>query len=504
MNAQPQSRRELWWAFLIIAGAALLGTTNDSFWMDEMNIGILCSAQTPLATWKWMELSRVPEIQAPLYMIYMWVWVHAFGNGEWVLRLASVPWFVFGACVFAHYIGRAAGSVLVAGVVAAFNAFAWYYLNETRVYAMQLGLALGTLACAVEVVRTTIESDKPNGAALRLLAFFLVLLCASTVLGALCGAIIFLAVFLCLPPKKWLEPFRSAPIAALVSGVALLGLAYYYHWTRSTGARPTDVGTTNLQTAVFVVYELLGLSGLGPGRIALRAQGVAALKPYLPQLVVFSAAAGFLVWQGVRELRARMSLRRILLLATLAAAPALLIMAVGVAIHFRVLGRHLTPLAPIFLTLLVLGIIRTARGPRWQQTVPVMFLSLALASCLFIRFAERHRKDDFRSALQVARESLNQGKVVWWNGDVTGPMYYKVPIATLTNRAGVYSLQNPNPELLKLLPQPDVIVGTTKRESYDVAEAIPAYMERHGYRRIATFQAFEVWERSSSGKSADQ
>jgi hypothetical protein len=423
-----------------------------------------------------------------------------------VLRLASVPWLAVGAWTFAHYLGRITTGALFVALFAALNAFAWYYLNEARVYAMQLGLALGTFACAVEVVRTTVATDKPNGTALRLLALFLVLLCASSILGAFCAAFIFAAVFVSLPPRKWLALFKSAPVAALVSGVVLIALVAYYDWTRSTNARPTDVGATNAQTAVFVFYELLGFTGLGPGRIELRAQGIRALTPHLPQLLLFAAAAGFLVWQGFRELCARIGARRVLLLTTLTVIPLLLILAVGVAIRFRVLGRHLTPLAPVFVTLLVFGAVRAARGPRWQKAIPAIFLALSLASCLSVRFAERHRKDDYRNALAVARASISKGDIVWWNGDVTGPMYYQVPLATPTNRVGIYSLQNPGAETLERLPRPDVIVAITKRETYDGAGAVSAFVQEHKYQRAETFRAFEVWRRTSfsSNTPADQ
>ena len=90
-------------------------------------------AKKPTIAECWRTMLRVPEVQQPLYMLYMWSYTHVFGSGEWALRVAGLPWFVAGACVFVWAIGRSLGSTLAPVLVIATNAFLWYYANEARV-----------------------------------------------------------------------------------------------------------------------------------------------------------------------------------------------------------------------------------------------------------------------------------------------------------------------------------------------------------------------------------
>ena len=97
----------------------------------------------------------------------------------------------------------------------------------------------------------------------------------------------------------------------------------------------------------------------------------------------------------------------------LAVSPAILILAAGVAMHFRVLGRHLAPLAaPLFL-LLAMGVAAAWRRGMAGRILAAGFFALWLASGLSLRFAARHGKDDYRGAAAVAKAALAQGEIVW-------------------------------------------------------------------------------------------
>src|SRR5262245_36870924 len=67
----------------------LLAVSKESFWIDEFTTTHFASQPSLRAMWKEMLGLRWPELQAPLYMAYMWFWQHLFGNGEWVSRFAG-------------------------------------------------------------------------------------------------------------------------------------------------------------------------------------------------------------------------------------------------------------------------------------------------------------------------------------------------------------------------------------------------------------------------------
>ncbi len=487
-----ESKGPLLWALLILVGAALLAVSSESLWIDEMAIAAFGSTPSLEYTWQWMQHVHFREMQAPFYIAYMWVWIHLFGDGEWTLRMANVPWFILGAWIFTFYIGRMMRAMTVTALVTAFSALAWHYLNEARVYSFQLGFALAVAGAAVEVARTTIVNGAPSRTALRLLAFFFVGLAGSSVLGAVWGGAAFVAILVAVPKARWLALIKATPAAALVSGVILVGLFAYYDWTRTLNLQATQVGTTTPASMVFVFYELLGLAGLGPGRNDLRGGGIATLKPHLPMLVLFATAAAFVLWQGGRRIVATWSWRRALVVAALLITPVFLIFAFGVLTRFRVLGRHVIPVLPFVLLLFAAGVAHARRGGRLSRWIAVGFVGLCVASCLTIRFAPRHAKDDYRAAATVARRELAAGHVVWWNADIRGPFHYRFPVAGHSTNGGAFSLQNPAPSDLTNLPAPQVIISS-KPDTYDAAGAVQNYVRDRGYQAAEHLPAFTIW-----------
>src|ERR1051325_1280653 len=89
---------KLGWILLLLAGAGLLAITNRSLWIDESVTAQFAKEPTLADCWKAMR--HFPEIQLPLYMVFMWAYVHVFGFGEWTLRVAGLSWFIFGATIF--------------------------------------------------------------------------------------------------------------------------------------------------------------------------------------------------------------------------------------------------------------------------------------------------------------------------------------------------------------------------------------------------------------------
>ena len=466
------------WPLLIVAGGACCALTSRTFWIDECVTAEFANHPTLAESWRAMR--GYPEMQLPFYMLYMWAWANLAGTGEWVLRLAGLPWFLAGAGVFLAALGRRADGRWLLALVVGWSPFAWYYLNEARVYASQLGLALALVGALVQL-RTGMERGEWSRGWWRAALWIWFLISGTSVLGAMWGFFFVMGFLLTAPRTEWRRLARLAPwsLAAVLAGLA--GLASYYAWT--LGAKPAP-GATTAQTIVFVGYELLGAAGLGPGRNDLRAGGAAVLRPFLLPLGLFACVVATVLWQGAQELWSRLGTRRYLLLAGCVATPLLFLCVLGWVTHFRVLGRHATPLLAVLLPVLALGLARLARG-RWPgRGLAGAYLLLVLLSCLSLRLAARHEKDDFRSASFAARAAAAEGKTVWWNANKFGADYYHVALETnLTRPAPIWLVIKRTPEELRGLAPPDFII-MSKPDLYDEAGAVGAYAQEHGFRVV--------------------
>lgn len=476
---------------LLITGATCLAITNRSFWIDECVTAGFAKEGTVAQCWAAMIRQGFPEVQLPLYMLYAWGYIKLFGSGEWVLRAAGIPWFVFGASVFVTYVGRAIRSRLVPLAVIGSSAFVWYYLNEARVYSMQLGMALTTVGAAVEVARS-FEIKKPNGSAWRFFLFGLLGLCGTSLLGAVWGFFFVCALMTFIPRYGWMKIWKLAPRSGAVCAVGLALLACYYVWTITLHAKATLVGTTTPSTIAFVFYELLGAAGLGPGRSDLRAAGAIALKPFLVPVILYALLLLAIFWRGFLVIRPQPNYPRLIRALSVACVPILLIITIGIATHFRVLGRHLTPLLPLFFLAMVFGIAGMFETEGFvQRALVIGFFVFALWSSLSIRFAGRHEKDDSRGAAALAKSFSDREAIVWWNADRFSASYYNVVESHGTTRV----FENPSAETLRSSPLPDVII-VSKPEAFDAGGTMASYIHDHDFKAIATRRAFVVWARA--------
>jgi hypothetical protein len=469
---------------------AMLAVTNRTFWIDECVSAQFASEPTLAGCWQAMR--RFPEVQLPLYMLYLWSYIKALGAGEWALRMAGFPWLVGGAALFAANVGRAAGSRMLAALLVAWSPFAWFYLNEARVYSIQLGLALAVVGTGVALL-SSLAAQQPSKVWARLFLLSLWLLCGTSVLGAMWGCFFFFGLLLAVPRAQRTSLLRLVPGSLALCGMGLAGLAGYYAWTMTLHAKPTP-GVTSVQTVAFVGYEILGAAGLGPGRNDLRAAGLGALKPFLAPLLLFAVLTAVVLRQGLKELAGRYGRKCLVPVLVGGLTPFALLLILGVVTHLRVLGRHATPLLALLLVVLAFGLVRLGRSPgRAGRWLAGAFLLLCLASCLSLRFAARHEKDDYRNAAAVAKSALAAGQSVWWNADESGAAYYGVALEkNLAGPGPCRLLANRSDNELRSLPEPKVIIAT-KPDLYDNTGALHRYAEQRGFRITERFPAFVIW-----------
>ena len=513
-------------ALVVVSCAAISGR---SLWIDEA-----CTATkvvpTTLAGW-WQALSgdRSADAQMPLYMLYVWAWARVFGSGELSLHAANVPWFVAGALALILTFPPGDRRRNTAICVVLLCPFAWYYLDEARPYTMQLGASflivasLARLACFLPPSSTASEAetapgregqggargskglpvsgglgDSSESQAITVALFLLglVVLSGSSLTGMVWAGAALASMPVLLSFRRVFVLVKDYWYLWLATGGVLTLFAGYYLWTLTLGARASASATTSVGSVIFIGYELLGFTGLGPGRLEMRVAGPAALRPHLPWLALYGAAVAALIGAALLHMvktRSRLSLM-VLLCCTL---PAAFVLGVGCVAHFRVLGRHFTPLLPAVLLLFISGLaVLGQRRSLWARGLAVLFCVLSMASCLSVRFLPRHEKDNYRAAADRAQAALRSGQPVWWNAAEEGARYYGVPLVEHPdNGSAALLVLNPTFETLQSLPAPQVVIAS-KPDVYDGQSALAGYLRNQHFVPTHKFTAFVIWERS--------
>ena len=182
--------------------------------------------------------------------------------------------------------------------------------------------------------------------------------------------------------------------------------------------------------------------------------------------------------------------------------------------HWRVLGRHLIPTVPLLNLLLAMGVVSLlgtghTRGRRLRWTAATACLLFLAASSLSLRFADRHKKDDYRAAAALATQALAQGQRVWWAAGTLGAHHYAVPgefdhLAELTSTQaalactdvpGVQSIANASQDCLRTLSAPDIVIAS-KPETFDSGGDIARYLKTGNFTPVQELAAFTVWQRA--------
>lgn len=482
--------------FLVLVAMGVVAISRESFWIDEAFSGQLARQPSLQAWWTVLLGNKLNDVQMPLYVGYLWLFARVFGVGEWCLRMAGLPWFICGAFFFVSAF-RSRRQRFFALCAVGLSPFGWYYLNEARPYAMQVG---GALLIAAALIRLQWDETR-DGCWLGCYLAGLLIVSGSSMLGMIWAAPTVLA-FVVMPRARLLQWAGRYRVGLILGLLAFLGLGGYYLWTMSLGARASSAATTTWQSTGFVFYELMGLVGLGPGRLELREARVSTFIPFLPLLAAQCALLAVVARAAMLDL-AGVGTSRVRLMAIVLGLPLLFILGAGVMLHFRVLGRHFSPLLPVYLFGVVLGCERLVRREGfWRRGAVIAFLALNLLACLSIRFSARHAKDDYRLAARIALEGLARNERVWWNAAPVGAEFYNLPLTSNVFASGSAILvENPKKPLADSLPTP-VLVLRSKPDIFDREGLIAAYLERMGVREESRFQAFQVLRKGQGPAAA--
>ncbi len=505
------------WALLALA-VCFVAISSQSLWIDEAFMARKASQPTLADWWRMMPEGSGSDLQMPLYMFYMWCFVKVFGLAEWSLRAANIPWFVVGAAAFISVFPKP--QRLAAGAVTLLCPFAWFYLNEARPYAMQIGASLVVFAAIYHLNQNPASRRERDWFAV--FWFAIVVLCGSSLLGVIWAGAAFLGVLFLFPLKRLVQLSRAHWFFCCLGCVCLIALASYYVWTIKFGARAVDAGNqsagalttavksaahfrqgfaggTELQNLVYVIYELFGYSGLGPGKLEIRTEKLHAFRQFAPLLGLYAITALGVLFMSARCIYLSGGLTKKVGLTFVILLPGLVLAAAGYRLGFLVLARHCTPILPVLLFLFSLGIAPSgSRSNLVFKACAGAFVILSLVSCLSLRFAKRHEKDDYRDAAQAANAALQRGQKVWWSAADDAAQYYHLPLAVVPGEQGrALLVLNPTSQTLATLPTPDVVI-TSKPDLYDNLNTVSNYVQSNSFAQTAAFPAFAVWQRKTS------
>lgn len=482
--------------FLAIIAVAALSLTTRSFWLDECYSARFAQQPTLTDCWNLLREIKGSDPQMPFYIFWIWCCEKIIGHSELALRAVNFFWFIPALLVLRRAF---AGDKIFQNAVllaAMCSPFAWYYLNEARVYTLQFSAGLALFAVVYHWARqpeTPVAAER-NWAFIFAIALFVQ--SAGSLLGMFLALAPLLALVALLPLKRVGELLKQFWMTWAVTFSTLFFVGLYYLWTLKTGDRASGVATTDWRNAIFIGYELSGFSGLGPGRLAMRGGGLEVFKPYAPLLIGYALVVGTLAGMAWAALWKNLGAKKMAGVFLAVLVPVGIIILASASAHFRVLGRHLAAMLPLFVLLLGGGLALAWRRGSLGKILAVIFIVFYLVSSLSLRFAARHEKDDYRAASAFAKNALAAGQTVWWNADSTSAIFYQVPLAKkgADEPGKARRMVRVARETITALPAPDIVV-TSRPDVYDDAGTMAEFLAREHYQVATNFTAFQIWTR---------
>lgn len=484
---------------LLVAWAVI---THQSFWVDEF--GTVAVADTGTLSEWWDRFHQWPNsnIQMPLYHLYVFGWSKILGFSEYALRLSNWPLFLLAQGMLLWTFRRFPVFAVVLFVLSTFHPLVWYYLDEARPYIMVFLGAVWTFGSLAGLF-SRVHGDGSVEYSPWIFAAGVVILAGSNMIGAFwAAAAVLLAFILHWRGDKALLRRYLGPYTALFAALSVL--AAFFVYTLMLGARATALYETNGLTALFSGYELVGLSGLGPGRLELRSEGVSALREWLVPLSVGSIVFATGLFHGLFVLKNHIGPRRVAAALAALLVPVVIIVGTGVLMHWRVVGRHLMPLVPVVSMLLSLSVATLIADRRRRSLLCAAIIVLTVVMSGVLMSSARHAKDDYRLAAQVTREALTNGQTVWWAAAIEGARYYGVPVERKkeqkegcpsfagTSRDAAIDVSNIAAQCLAQIPAPSAIV-LSERGGFRSEAAVKDWVRREGFTLSRQWPAFSLW-----------
>ncbi|MEO8617226.1 MAG: hypothetical protein ABI600_18960 [Luteolibacter sp.] len=477
MIETPGFKRQIFKTVLLALASLAVGAafiSRQSFWMDEGGPAFK-SLMPTLKDWWFMSMRLGgSDPQMPVYMFLLWIWEKFGATSEYAMRAVNLPWLVLTVLALKR--------VRFWPLVCLTSPFVLYYVGELRPYAMQI--AAGAMAAAA-LIKVGSRSDENGFNGLHLTAGASLLLSCSSLTGAVWALGLWVGVLI-LKPKWICQGGFWSQIIPWALGALVIGA--YYGFTLLQGFRAAGMQSSSILSVFFGFYEMIGLLGWGPGKNELR-DSLKSTVPFLPLLVpaficIFGAwLAGILGWVKQSSTRTIIGVTCAVLL------PVIILSAIGLAMNFRVLGRHLSPAIPAVLLPIALSLAGSGRWKTPGRVVSVLAICMSLVSAITLRISERHARDDFHTASTLALDALERHKSVWWQADMNCMRYYAYLKGGMPLVLAVQHLESDPPANLLMA---DYVIINRPDLRYRGADYQKELLQ-NSYKQTHRFTGFEVW-----------
>ncbi len=471
--------------------------SEQSLWIDEGDTAVY-AIQPDFRAWKAHLLwDPATNCQMPLSVLVRWGVAKVIGHDEWKLRLPNLLWTAISLlCLW--QISRLTHCWFLS-LWLVVQPYLWFYTHEARPYALQI--AAGSLLL-LGLVRY-LKGEGEDAAWAWCMATGMALLSAATILAPVTFVSLGIVLILLAHRARRKLLFRERIILAggLIASACFIP---YYLTTVVRGVSGARLWGQSWEATVYLIYEMAGFVGLGPAPVTIRElarQG--HLRPVLMALPLWQAfllaltVALFLflfcrIWRRLRE-----EPQRDLILACAATFLGVftLVVVAGSLGQKAIWARHLAPVFPFYVLASGLAISTAARRDQRLTVAAFVLCSLLFFSSLSLRFAPRHRNDDYRTAALLATKAIATGHSVWWAASWHCALYYGLPWNVARADSGTPLLKyliDPAEHDLSSSNAPDLIV-LSRPDIYDESGVIRHYAEARHYRPGPTIWRFQVF-----------
>jgi hypothetical protein len=469
--------------------------SGQSLWIDEAITAKWASHESLGDLFCALLQDNQSDSQMPFFIFFSWVNAQIFGTAEWQLRLPNLLWGIL-SVVSLYFTGRKFGIWWLPALCVIMPFFV-FYMDEARPYAMQIGISCWLLYAMVACM----ESKGQGKMWPWHLGFSGVLLCSASMLGVVTlGAVVIMLAVVFLH-QKW--RIKQETVFVLLGFFVLIGLlGIYFAWTLmrgAGGARLWNVGVANLG---FAILEFSGATGLSEPRHILRdlakdgQYGVLALK-FAGPASFFGILYFFMFGLPIYGLRKSRFSNYWIAMALVVVNSFFGLFILALIAKWPFWGRHLAPAFPFFVTWLALSAVIIYKSNRRITAIAlagILAIGLLVAS-INVHFNQRFHNEDFRSAATIAKEQVEQGKVVWWVAEKHPGLYYGLSIIPFDEKKeGIINAINLSPSELENDSRPHVIVYSRPAD-YDRYGTISQLIKQDDFQEKAKLRGLVVYER---------
>lgn len=430
-----------------------------------------------------------------------WGWTRFAGLSEVGMRGVNLLWAGVSLLALAR-VGRLV-SIAWLPLFFAVQPFLWYAMDKSQNTAMQM--AGGSLLLLGVV--TVLACKQFSGMGVFYLGVGMIVLCGASLLGLLVVVAVSIGLFL---HRLWgrMEMTRTARMWIFLTLGVLVLLAGYWLAVLWRGEGPLKLWPVTPLNLAYILYELLGFQGLGPGKLSLQMiaagdLGAARALPYLPGLFLMAIAYGAVFLSAYKGWLTR-PFERIPAphpylhswFAGLGVPVFTLVLAFlfSVATGFVFWGRHLVGAFPFWVLALAFT-MQWSRQGLWRKAGRMGCVALCIllvVSSLLVRFAPHQHHEDYRSAVLEAKERVAKGHVIWWFADRSAAAYYGLamvePSEPLMEGGAVFMANQSE-------PASDVAdtIFLSRSENYDRAGLAKRRVQSMEPSGEPTIHGFQIW-----------